>query len=710
MKAGVFLRIEAHSKFNMWNTNGRRRDITDAYSKYLTILNNEFESGKYEWGNFPKSVGQFVFYTKAVESSPETFKNTNKLCNFNNYLQKDDYKEAFFSLNKPKFLSLFKGKELLTDLDKNLEARARHYTSNLVKIGFAYNNRTITKSGYAYLNENLPYLDLFEKILPINLINLILLRQLAKLRIYNPSGEMYYSPFNMLIYTLLKKERIPDAILFKMIEILNPSFPIEPESFVDKVLSSSFEEIQLAYNNRISGNSEFPNRHTLMSFEFFSEYFTSKKNSRQVEVYYEFYTKNYKFSIERTQENLDELISLLKDKKKGPIIKTAFGGKSSVYNVKKTLLNDFVKVNAHNVFLISGHNSAMYYSEFKYSKRNSDVREYNRNFRKVAIATGIFHIKNGVAELAYKDLWKDFFDLEFLEQNIFVKSTKKEMLAYEENLESDFFNNIPLSKIFGYNEIEISNIVTKISNQYSLTTADEVKQRLKSNLSKEFEIFIKNKFTKDFILEILPLFSDRTKDEKIKEMVGVDSSVPTIFEYIVGIAWYYISDKKYDLYSSFNLTMTADFLPEKFAGGGYGDIVVDYSDEIVQIEVTLMDKNAQKRGEWEPVLRHATNLTVEVEPKPVITLFVADELDDNTINIWRAVANVPLKSSKEVSTEGRMVDNVKIMPLTNSEIIKLLEDGMSGQKLVSKINNSFSQLPQNFELAWRDKILAQVNM
>lgn len=705
MKVGVSLRIDANSKFNMWNTNGRRRDITDAYTKYLTILDDEFGSGKYEWGNFPKSIGQFVFYTKAVESSPEIFKDTNKLDNFNNHLKNDDYKEAFLSLNKTKFLTLSKGKELLTDLDKNLEARARHYTSNLVKVGFAYNNRTITKAGYAYLNENLPYLDLFEKILPINSINLILLRQLAKLRVYKNSGEMYYSPFNMLMYALLKSERISDAILFKMIELLNPSLPIEPTSFIDEIMTSSFEEVQLAYNNKIDGNLKFPNLPMPMDFGIFSKYFTSQKNSRQIEVYYEFYTKNYKFFKEKTQENLNELIFLLKDRKKGPIIKTAFGGKYSVYNVKKTLLNDFIEANADNVFLNSGDNNAMYYSEFKYSKRNSNVREYNRNFRKVAIATGIFHIKNGVAELAYKDIWREFLDLEFLEQNIFVKSTKEEMKAYEESMESDFFNNVPLSKIFGYNEVETMNIVTKISNRYSLTTSEEVKEQLKSKLSKDFEEFVKENFTKDFILEILPLFSDRTKDNKIKEMMGVESSVPTIFEYIVGLAWYYISDKKYDLYSSFNLTMTADFLPEKFAGGGYGDIIVNYDDEIIQIEVTLMDKNAQKRGEWEPVLRHATNLTIEVEPKPVTTLFVADELDDNTINIWRAVASVPLKSSKEIATEGHMVENVKIMPLTNFEIVKLLEEGRTGQALVSKVNNSFSKLPQKFDLKWRDKIL-----
>ena len=36
---------------------------------------------------------------------------------------------------------------------------------------------------------------------------------------------------------------------------------------------------------------------------------------------------------------------------------------------------------------------------------------------------------------------------------------------------------------------------------------------------------------------------------------------PTIYEYIVGIAWYYLSGGNFDLYASFNLTLDADFEP-----------------------------------------------------------------------------------------------------------------------------------------------------
>jgi len=239
----------------------------------------------------------------------------------------------------------------------------------------------------------------------------------------------------------------------------------------------------------------------------------------------------------------------------------------------------------------------------------------------------------------------------------------------------------------------------------SVSNSSEVQETLKSNVATQFEEFVKHNFPKEKILEIFPLFSDRKNDDKIKKLVGVDSSIPTIFEYIMGLVWYHMSDKKYELYSSFNLTMTADFLPEKFAGGGFGDIIVRYEDEIVQIEVTLMNKNSQKRGEWEPVLRHATNLSIDSTPIPVTTLFVADELDENTVNIWRAIASVPLQSSKVVETEGRRAENVKVMPLKNQEIIKLMENKITSSQLLSNIDQSFSAIPQDFDLKWRELIL-----
>lgn len=125
------------------------------------------------------------------------------------------------------------------------------------------------------------------------------------------------------------------------------------------------------------------------------------------------------------------------------------------------------------------------------------------------------------------------------------------------------------------------------------------------------------------------------------------------------------------------------------------------------LEVTLMNKQAQKRGEWEPVLRHAANLTIEEAPKKVFTFFVADELDDNTINIWRAVASVPLKSSREAK-EINYAENVTIMPLKNNELSDLLQKDIQEEALIKSTTQSFSQLYSNFDFGWRNKIISNI--
>ncbi|MBM6800753.1 AlwI family type II restriction endonuclease, partial [Coprobacillus cateniformis] len=165
---------------------------------------------------------------------------------------------------------------------------------------------------------------------------------------------------------------------------------------------------------------------------------------------------------------------------------------------------------------------------------------------------------------------------------------------------------------------------------------------------------------------------------------------------------YYFSGKDFDILNSLNLSLNADYEPETHAGGGVGDIVIEYIDRVIMLEVTLMNKQAQKRGEWEPVLRHSINLKVEKDPKEVMTFFIADELDLNTTNIWRAVSSVPLQATDGSS---KITDNVVIMPLENKELITLIENGKSARALELSTRVSFDIMKKDFDSNWKNKIL-----
>ena len=164
-----------------------------------------------------------------------------------------------------------------------------------------------------------------------------------------------------------------------------------------------------------------------------------------------------------------------------------------------------------------------------------------------------------------------------------------------------------------------------------------------------------------------------------------------------------------DILNSYNLTLSANFEPLVHAGGGQGDIVIYESNKIIMLEATLMNSNSQKRGEWEPVLRHSVNLKIDEElngtQRQVITFFIADEFDANTINIWKAVAGVPMQSS--INRE-KFTDNVIIMPISSNELAKLIDKSDKYDEIINNVHLLFEVERNNFNLNWRDDFIKKV--
>src|SRR5699024_2928085 len=147
----------------------------------------------------------------------------------------EELHKAFIELNKESFLKARDGKKLLRDLDKNLEARARHYTSNLPKIGFATDNREISEAGYDYLHsEDIIRTD-FENILSLDIVNLRVLRQLLNLRILLRNYNTTYAPFLLLIALLLEVEYYESTQLINFIQTLTPNVLPELQEMVEQI-------------------------------------------------------------------------------------------------------------------------------------------------------------------------------------------------------------------------------------------------------------------------------------------------------------------------------------------------------------------------------------------------------------------------------------------------------------------------------------------
>lgn len=685
---------------NLVNTNGRRNDLINAYTIYMNILNEDFELGNYKWDRFPSSLGQFHFYTRVLEESKDVFKQHGPFDFITRKLEQTDYLEAFNNLDKEKIKSLTEGKDFIKKLDNGIEDRSRHYTSTLTKIGFINEERKISPVGKLFIDDNDLVLNAFEKLIPIDKINLILLRQALKIRVYNDDYTKYYSPAMLLLFLLYKNEKIEGSKLFKILNTLTPYFPIDLEKIDKSIKNDTTNELLKEYDKNFI-NEKINDSRPFTKKEFF-EKFSNNKSSKDKYVYYEFYITLLEFVKVPSEATYKKLKSLFLDSNNKKILNNTFGQTKNFMNFKVDNYEEFLVMNMDsNILTLESFNSN-FYIKFYFSKRNKDIYDYKDMIKRFFRATGILEINNDIVNLANREVWIEYLKEVNFENLVFNTDSEKNATFYEEDINSPFYKDITLNKILSISDNKMRHSIESVKERLGLSSVENVKVKLINRNNDMFKKFIQKEFPLDKTIKILEMFSDRSNDSKVKKMVGSEAGVPTIYEYIIGIAWYHLSDEEYDLFSSFNLTMNANFLPETHAGGGAGDIVVRYKEHTVMLEVTLMNKNAQKRGEWEPVLRHATNLTIEEHPRKVRTLFIADELDDNTINIWRAVASVPMMST---TGSKQYADNVVIMPLTTSEVIKLMNKQIKEDQLFKLVDDSYLTLKNKFDLTWRNKIL-----
>ena len=69
---------------------------------------------------------------------------------------------------------------------------------------------------------------------------------------------------------------------------------------------------------------------------------------------------------------------------------------------------------------------------------------------------------------------------------------------------------------------------------------------------------------------------EQTEAKEIYQMVTDSADIPTIFEYILGIIWYKISERTGKILDYMKLSLDADLLPKTHAAGGEADIVYEY--------------------------------------------------------------------------------------------------------------------------------------
>lgn len=691
------MRIKEGQIFNLMDTNGRRNDVIHAIQGYLTILDDIQKDKKMRWASMPDSFAQYEFYRQAIERSPEVFVKHDPYDKLMEKIKKfPDFNEAVETLDlgwiQRNYMSYL---DLIHQFDLGIEDRARHYTSNLVKLGFADDDRDITPVGKLLLEPQKIKKDGLEMLLPVDGVNIVYLRQLLKLRLFDSDGERFYSPFNLAIFALLKRKRLSENEFLELVQGLNPYSDFKNiENYV-----LDYSEGDIVADTAIEIPEELKTQEKL-SESVFKKYFKNRKSKVSVKIYWEFYGRLWNYvHEEKNSEKLDDLLTFYEDNR--AMLNKAFGRGQNIFSLKTGDRPSFTVFDEQHPEILTGHTNEYLFTQFSLSKILDQIREYSDTTRRIFKAAGIISFHNGFVELAYQELCSCIFDTEFIRSRISGNRS--------EEIPSYYREVISLSEILKYTKKEITQVGHQIQEEFPGKAIEEIPLLLADRRKAEFALFLERSYPAERVKEILRLFADRTNDKQIKEMVCQDATVPTIYEYIVGIAWYYFSGKRIDLLGSYNLTLSADFEPLVHAGGGQGDIVIYEKDKVVMLEATLMNANSQKRGEWEPVLRHSINLKVEEEAaktgREVTSFFIADRFDYNTINIWKAIAAVPLQSTVE---KDKFTDNVVIMPVRSEELCSLMDRHREYDGMITKVHDLFEVDKVSFDMNWRDRFMEKV--
>ena len=268
----------------------------------------------------------------------------------------------------------------------------------------------------------------------------------------------------------------------------------------------------------------------------------------------------------------------------------------------------------------------------------------------------------------------DKIELDMLPKHYFEKiidDVLDEKLLDIDEYKNVFYNNIPIEKISNSYTLNINDVVKNINNSLGINlTINTVNDYVENEKLKAFNKLIDDKFSNDKLIMLLDNIKNRS-DDLINEYVTDNATVPTIFEYILGIAWYRISNKKGNILDYMNLSLDADLLPKTHAGGGMADIVYKYDEDgypkhDLLIEATLSESTGQRSMEMEPVSRHLGENIKLTNNENDYALFVAPVLEERIIMDFRN-----RKTYCYPKGNGDYTNGLKIIPI-NIDILKIL--------------------------------------
>ena len=570
---------------------------------------------------------------------------------------------------------------------------AREKTSGLVDIGLIDDGRRLTNAGISLLeicNANDFASDNFFEI-PKD--SYIYLKQLLKTSSSIDGNTV--RPFIVLLYVLSKVDELSlDEFTYLLPLCTNSE---NTQSVVDGIeaIRTGTLTIDDFILDRLMGMDNYQAALALLldnnvDEDLLCEVGLNRKSRSYDKVYFPLYQQLYSAYVNNDAMAFSQVYTATKDIKIGKwwrgylfnTISEVAIGRNPLNCINHTLFDSVTNENEFKIAFFK----VMHL--FKAKATLSDYLDLNRRYVKT---TDVVLFEDDIVKLDIVP--KHFFNS--VTDELYVQA----YVETEELYHDCAINNIALC--LNINEQAVINGVNAELGA-TVTTIAEARAVLEDNRYARLQHLIDTKFTDTQILTLLDCF-ERRNDTDIRSMVTDNADVPTIFEYVLAILWYKVSERQGRILDYMKLSLDADLLPKTHAAGGEADIVYEYEatehypSHTLLIEATLADSTNQRRMEMEPVSRHLGQHLIRTRNMDSYCVFATNFLNINVISDFRSRKTTPYYDSQDYT---QYVEGMKIIPLETSELKRIVQVSKTYKELYPIFKEAFnSALPPHM---WYD--------
>lgn len=598
-----------------------------------------------------------------------------------------------------RYYDFLKNKKFIKGEASRKDKDARQKTSGLVDLGLIDSNRRLTQVGEKLVDISLSgiYKDKEDNFFGIDKDSYIYLLQLLK---YTTNDNI--RPFVVLLKVLNELDYISeDEFKYILPLVINSDVA---QTIVDDIrkLRSGYMTIDDIIINLIWSMDNYQ-----AAFEYFihndpsvETFVLINMNRKSPEKYEPPYAKLYEELINvYVKGNTDSIIELFDSIEK-------INGKARNY-WKKLIFNkttrqrvlkepmSYLKSNKLST-LKDDYQIKKYIFEtihlFKWKSTLDDYFDLNSRYIKLSDIVLFQDSKVSLSLLAkkyFKYCINDFFKESFRKANQFDKVISIESILGKYTPDMDYVYS-DIASYFDEEYIEPTDIQNYVENE---------------RLNK-FNELIDSKFDDSKLLYCIDCFENRD-DGKLNEYITDNADVPTLFEYILGIIWYKLSDRKGNILDFMNLSLDADLLPKTHAGGGEADIVYkyqktdNYPEHDLLLEATLADDSNQRRMESEPVSRHLIRNLMDTGNLNNYAVLVSTYIHPSVLSDFRSRA-----TSEQTLDAIAYFDGIKLLAI-DTQVLKNFIVNSFKYKDIFKLLDKAYQSDLSLKEGWYQKEIVE---